>query len=241
MNKITRIVTFFVVVVLLFATAAPQAANAQGTTPDPTATFTVTGAPDSVSPVKADPAYKNTTGVFSDAWVGEPGVLTGDPGDAQCKANASCWWISPDNQTKLTDKSEEGLDLREGGYLFITFAGGHISIDKTEIDLMASPRHMWMVVLKGLPEADGDNNLPVTVSKYNAGFGLATNLPSGARMSQDYFTQNADNAYTNKVCGGGCLSVSAIFYDAKSGAWTAINQPGKGKAWSGLGTNFVGG
>jgi hypothetical protein len=188
----------------------------------------------------ASPAdYKNTIGFDTISWLAEPGVLTADS-KQDCGENKSCWPISPDVQQKLVVPDKMGFDLREDAWLFFTMARAKFVVDGTTIEVEAQKDHSWIVLMRGRNPGDGDLNLPVTVSNYDVGFGLGTNLPVGARVSENYFKDNAKDAHTQGNCGNdGCKAVSALLYDVNTKAWVVITQPDRNAAWQLVKTNIA--
>lgn len=208
--------------------------------------FTIVGAPEEVEMPPHDVARDFRIGMGTEYFISEPGGLTSDPGDLECRANPVCWWISPDNQFKLTDRESEVVDLREDAWVFMTFAGGTLEIEGTVITLEKLPLHNWVVVLRGQAPGDGDRNVDVVVTDYDPGFALATNVPVSARLSEDYFDQNVANTYDlagqpTDVCAGGCESNSALFYSVQNGGWVVIHQDGYGAPWELVDTNVTNG
>jgi hypothetical protein len=195
--------------------------------------------------VATDATYTNTIGLFTAPFVAEPGVLTADSVEGciiNGVVNTSCWHINPSNQVKLTDLEAEGLDLREGGWLMVTGAYVTLTVDGVTLTVNAIEDHSWFVIIRGLlPDGDGsDRNRQVIATSYNAGFTLATNLPVGSRVSEEYFEANVFTAHNVGNCGdGGCTAVSALFYDLNTGAWTVITQDTSSSAWELVATNVA--
>lgn len=199
--------------------------------------FSVSGVPATVPALVKNPAYVNTLGLGTDLWLAEPGVLTADS-LADCAGNVSCWNISPDRQYVLVGK-EAVSSVREDAWTLVSAARGTFQMDGMTVQLEAEEGHTWLFLVRGQNPGQGDRNVPLEASNYDAGFTLVTHLPVGARTSEQYFLAQADNALVQGNCGSsGCREVSAFFLDLNLGAWVAITLPQTG-VWESVGTNFV--
>ncbi len=158
--------------------------------------------------------YTNTIGFGADVS-GEPGVRTADPGDPNCKLEESCWHINPDNQHDLNALGGEAIDLNEDAFTMCAFSRGTFTFGgETQLSFAATPMHSWLLVMRGLDPGDGDRNTQVVVTDFDMGFMTCTNLPAGARISEDYVIQNFDNMF-EELCGAidHCTSGSLVFYN----------------------------
>jgi hypothetical protein len=173
----------------------------------------------------------------TELFLNNVGVLTGDIGDENCKANKSCWGITPDRQYVLNDPDAEGTSVREDAHTMIATAGGRFETtleDGTTEEIYLEPEedHLYLLILRGLRDGDGDRNTPVMVTEFDAGFILVTHLPPGKQVSLGYFEKNAANGHTAGNCGlDGCTSVTAYFYDVETGREIAVRQDGLDEGW----------
>ena len=194
----------------------------------------------SASVVLAAPAaeYANTIGGGTEQTIAEPGVRTADPGDQDCLASSSCWWVNPNNQEKMTVEGQT-LNLNEDAFLMCTFARGTFLIDgAVEITFTAVPFHQWVFVMRGNEPGDGDLNVDVVVTEFDHGFMTCTNLPEGAMVSEDYVVQNVDNGYATQ-CGAidHCTSSSIATYEHGAKIFAHVYQPSLGAVWESVESN----
>lgn len=182
--------------------------------------------PTNVAVKKPSDEYKNSLGSGSEYWMGEPGVRTADAGDPNCDPKFSCWHINPDVQHDLTAIAGEAIDLNEDAFTMCAFSRGTFTFaGETQITFAPTPMHSWLFIMKGLPPGDGDRNVQVVVTDYDAGFMTCTNLPAGAMISEDYVFQNFENMF-DELCGAidHCSSGSLVFYGHEKKVITAFYQ-----------------
>lgn len=212
-----------------------------GEVADANSSFTITGVPDAVQMPEHDVERDFTLGFGTEFWISEPGGLTADPGDRRCQRNEVCWEISPDNQFKMTGEVEY-IDLREDAWTLTTLSYGTFEIGEVTITLSTVPLHNWTLVLHGKWPARGDHNTQVVLTDHNPGFGMTTNIPVSARLSEDYLLEQVENTYKpdTDVCGGGCDNGNSImFFDINTSGYVVITQTSENAEWEILATNIV--
>lgn len=182
----------------------------------------------------------------SGLWIGEPGIRTVDD---LSEADQSAWLVTPDVQKVFDQLGPSFWGTPEGGFNMFTGAGFTLNFQDVQgrgIEVRCEPRenHTYFVVLKGQHRdyaTPADLNNQVGVCDYNPGYVMATRLPQGTLVSQDYLNQNVQAAHggNTRTCGAdGCRYVTVVFVDPNTGAWTSMEHEKTTNAWTLVKTNI---
>lgn len=182
--------------------------------------------PDEVVPLKFanGEADVDSCDIEGGCWIlAEAGVLGADRWE-DAQANPSAVWTGGGDAQELLENRTADLILPESGYITASGAGFDVTCDGYSLRLEASPDHMWYLLLRGRTDGSGDRNVVCHFSNYTAGAVLVTMyavpVEASAFFSQDYFTDNVENAHVRKNCGAtGCADASTLEFDINDAAY----------------------
>nr|MBI5455393.1 hypothetical protein [Candidatus Levybacteria bacterium] len=195
--------------------------------------------------------FSHKIGLGSEMVLGEPGALlvgpdfgfTGkenpfgaNPGgwNTMYESDGSIRVFSPVSQEVLHYAGPAYQNLPEGGFMMASAGQMDVKIGDFEIKMPSLPDNNYFLFVRGKfgdMKQDTDGNTTVEITNYQPGHALVGMYESGdnanvAFVSEGQFMQMAETSHsggTNKG-DGGASRLTAIFFDANTGAYTELQQ-----------------
>jgi len=255
--KIDEILAFLILTVPAESTAMSEAEpQLAGDGAVNSWSWSIDGVPDRVDANVVDTAkgdFVNTLGLGTEGWLAEPGKLLVGPDFDQALIDASGGAIerfNPLNQDACRNEPPCTMMVPGGGFAFASLGWGQMEVDgvfgHASVNLPGREGHNWHVYIRGRygdGRVDTDENLDAILTDYTPGhvdIHYYPGQPNGGFVSEGQFLQKANTSHTGGTnCGdAGCSSLSALFLDLNTGAWTLITRGNPADAWRLVSTNW---